>query len=188
MRKNWIPNSGECVVIDTNIVSYAKRRAYGRSCTALLNQLTQQGIKRVLPQIVEYELLRHTRSTKEYTATQKWLSTEFIKWPMSEGILRSATMLHALLYWHDISQRFAERKDFLEDLLVAATAGRHQMEQKCKTYILSGDQGYSLPYLIPVARYELLPSKDAGRKQYLHFYEIDVDLINKDWKQYWSKL
>jgi predicted nucleic acid-binding protein len=184
MKTQWLPAKGDCVVLDTNVLSYAKRKPYGIACSALLATLEKRGVKLVLPQIVEYEFLRHALSYEDYEEMRQWMAAKFERWPMSEGIVSAATLMQILLHAHDATRAYAERKDTLADMLVAATTGKHQIEQQCTTYLLSGDADFPLPYIEPIARYDLQHRKEGGRMQYLHFYEVDVTLVNEDWKRF----
>lgn len=182
MKKDWIPSTGDCVVLDTNIVNFARRKAYKSACTQLLTSLARRGVKLVIPQIVEYELLRHSENMAEYQRIKHELERQFKRWPIDEGIFQAAILMQCLYHWHEMSRKFSERRDTLADMLVAATAGKHQVEQQCRTYILSGDQDYALPYVFPVAQYELEHNEKSTAPLYVHFFEIYVDQVNRDWK------
>ena len=187
MKKGMFPrNSG--ILLDTNIISYSRRKSFRRGTNKWITDCEQMKNKMILPQIVEYELLRNCDSFEAFAELEKVLHKKFFIAYCNNKTLECATCINLLLHLREETKEIAKKKLLLNDLLIGAIAGQLQKKDGTTMYIASCDQVFPLPYFTPYTYFEIPHDSKLEQTAILYLFEVNIFQTNKEWIRYRSAL
>ena len=182
MKPGVLPNDS-AIVLDTNVISHSKRHAFSEGMVHWMDACVDHKNELIIPQVVMYESLRNVEDAEKFQKLQK----EFELYTIGEctpEVFRCALYLNILYHQLDETKEFARRKDILNDLLVGAIAGKHEMRNGKKTFIASCDCDFYPPYFLQYS-YHPIPHDDHPEKMtVLYLYEVNIAFANEQWRKF----
>lgn len=181
MARDWIPHSGNFVVLDCNIAIplQNKQSDFCPAISALLDRIIGNEAEVIIPQIVRCEMLRNAKSMLAYREMRAFLDG-YASWPTLPSLIEAACRLQALYCWIPKTKSHGQA-EIMRDMIIGATAAANETSTGCCTYILSGDEDFKEPYFRIVADY-LLENPTKRKAQYFYLYRPNRYIINKHWK------
>jgi len=163
------------------LITIAENRKYKDGCLDLIESIENRKATLIIPQIVEYELLKRAENIIEYNETIELIKNRYVRWCLAPEITNTASKLYSLYRWNGTTKcDLMNNKTIFNDLIVGATAIHWQKETKKNTYILSSDRDYMEPYFSVVSRYKL-PASDGLSCLYFLLYKPNNHAIINDW-------
>jgi predicted nucleic acid-binding protein len=182
MKQELFPEES-AIVLDTNVVSHSKRKSFSNGMKEWLKKSKACGNALIIPQIAVYEYLRNVKDYREFQELHAELKGVGVGECRPE-VLQCALFLNILYHQIEETKEFAQKDTILNDLLVGAIAGKHQVQTGIPTYVASCDYGFLLPYFSPFSYFPIPHNQRPEKTAILYLYEVNVKLANEQWKKF----